>query len=59
MSVLGLVAGLILLLAGSDWFSGAHTVGLVITIASAVVLLFQLAWITFVAKQVKGEFRDF
>lgn len=35
-----LVPGLILLLAGSHWFSGAATVGLILTILGAIPVLF-------------------
>lgn len=38
-----LIPGLILLLAGSGWFGGATTVGWILTIVGAVVLLVQLA----------------
>ena len=38
-----LIAGLVLDLAGSHWFSGAGTVGLILIIVGAVGLLVQLA----------------
>lgn len=40
--VLLLIAGLILLLAGPHWFAGAHTVGLILTIAGGVGIAFIL-----------------
>lgn len=36
-----LIAGLVLELAGSDWFSGAGTVGLILTIVGGLGLLIQ------------------
>lgn len=37
-----LVAGLVLDLAGSSWFTGAGTVGIILTVVGAVVCLFYL-----------------
>ena len=37
-----LIPGLILLLAGSHWFSGAATVGLILTIVGAIPIVFVL-----------------
>ena len=37
-----LVAGLILWLAGSSWFAGAQTVGIILTVVGALGLLVQV-----------------
>jgi hypothetical protein len=42
MILLLFIAGLILLLAGSGWFAGAATVGLVLVIVAGFVILMQL-----------------
>lgn len=51
-----LVAGLILLFAGSAWFAGAGTVGLILTIAGVALLLVQLVWVAFVAHLASRKF---
>ena len=43
MAFLFLIAGLILWLAGASWFTGAETVGIILTIVGSVGLFFQLA----------------
>lgn len=55
-----LIAGLILLLAGSGWFAGAATVGLILTIVGGVGLAIQLVLFLIVAgSAAKSARRDF
>lgn len=42
MGLLLFIPGLILDLAGSHWFSGAHTVGIILIVSGAVLCLIQL-----------------
>ena len=52
MKILGpttLVAGVILMTAGSTWFTGAFTVGLILVIASSLVIALSIAIIALVA----------
>ncbi len=53
MSLVMIVAGLILLLAGSGWFAGAATVGTILLIVGAIVLCVQLGMWAFAASQVR------
>lgn len=50
-----LIAGLILDLAGSHWFNGASTVGLILIIVGAVGIVLQLAAFGFAAWKI-GKF---
>lgn len=38
------IAGLILLLAGSSWFAGAHTVGVICLAAGVIVEVIPFVW---------------
>lgn len=59
MSLILLVAGLILLLAGSGWFAGAATVGLILAIVGGVLLVLEIAWGGFLANQFRKTWKDF
>lgn len=58
MGLIGIIAGLILLLAGSDWFSGAGTVGVILLVVGGVLLAIQVLWTAFVASKVKRQFNE-
>jgi hypothetical protein len=51
MSLLLLIPGIILLAVNPEWFSGQETVGLVLTIVGAALLVFQL--VVFAAASLK------
>lgn len=59
MGLIGIIAGLILLLAGSTWFAGAATVGWILLIAGAVLVLLQLLVFGKAAREVKRGFDRF
>lgn len=59
MGLIGIVAGLILLLAGSGWFAGAATVGWILLIVGAVLLAVQLVWAALVASKIQRTFNRF
>lgn len=58
MSILLILVGLVLLLAGSTWFAGAATVGLIALIAGGVLLVVQVIWGMFVANKVRKTFKE-
>lgn len=58
MGILGIIAGLILLLAGSSWFAGAVTIGWILLIAGVVITILHLVWFAFVASKVKDTHRE-
>jgi hypothetical protein len=57
MGALGIIAGLILLLAGSSWFTGAVTVGWILLIGGAVLTVVPLviALVAFIGISKKGR----
>lgn len=59
MGLLLLLPGLILLLAGGSWFAGAVTVGWILAITGAVLILLQMLWVAFIASRVRKEFKRF
>lgn len=59
MGLIGIIAGLILLLAGSGWFAGAVTVGWILFVVGIVLLVIQVAWFAFVGSKVRKGFKDF
>lgn len=55
---MSIIAGLILMLAGSGWFAGAATVGTILLVAGAVLLVVQiLAFVGALAASSKGRDR--
>lgn len=59
MSLVLLLAGLILLLAGGSWFAGATTVGVICLVVGAVLFVVQLAWTAIVGNRIRKEFNKF
>lgn len=59
MTILFLIAGLILLLAGGSWFTGAATVGVILTVIGALGIILPLIVAAFVVKQTNKQFRRF
>ena len=59
MGLIGVVAGLILLLAGSGWFAGAATVGLILLIVGVVLIIAQAVAQAYVLKKVRDTHRSF
>jgi uncharacterized protein YjeT (DUF2065 family) len=53
MTLVLVIAGLILLLAGSGWFAAATTVGTILLVAGGVLFVVELIWYLFVASQAK------
>lgn len=52
-----LIAGLVLLLAGSTWFAAATTVGWILAISGGVVILVQLLWVLLVGVMFTRDFK--
>lgn len=52
-----LIAGLILDLAGKQWFNGAQTVGAILIIVGAVGLVIQLVAFAIAAHSVRKQFK--
>jgi hypothetical protein len=59
MPFLLLIAGLILLLAGSGWFVGAATVGVILIVVSVVVFILQALAVKAVRNAQKKMLADF
>lgn len=57
MGLFLLVPGLILWLVNATWFSGQHTVGIILTAVGGALLVLQLLWFAFVASKVNQGFR--
>lgn len=55
MGILGIIAGLILLLAGSGWFAGAVTVGWILLIGGAVLLAVQVIFAAVAFRKVNNQ----
>jgi hypothetical protein len=58
MGIPFIIAGLILLLAGAGWFTGAATVGWILLIGGGVLALLQLLWALFMGAAVASSSRD-
>lgn len=54
MTLILVIIGLILLLAGSGWFAGAATVGIILAIAGVVGIVIQVAIMGSVLKMQKN-----
>lgn len=54
MTLVLVIIGLILLLAGSGWFAGAATVGAILTVAGVVGIVIQVAIMGSVLKMQKN-----
>lgn len=52
MGLLLLIPGLVFLVNGTEWFSGEDAVGRVLTVIGIVLILVQVLWFAFVARQV-------
>lgn len=59
MTIVLVVIGLILLLAGSGWFTGAATVGLILAIVGAIGILIQAVVMGSALKAFKDFKNDF
>jgi len=59
MQLLLLIAGLVLLIAGSSWFTGAATVGVICLVLFGIATVAQLAVIAGVVKAQKSLSRGF
>lgn len=59
MQILLLIAGLILLLAGGSWFTGAAAVGIICLVLFAIITAVQIAAVAAVAKAQKSVFDRF
>jgi hypothetical protein len=58
MGLVLLIPGLILWLVDAQWFTGQDTVGLILTVVGAVILIAQILWIAFVGALMRRQMKD-
>jgi hypothetical protein len=58
MGLLLLIPGLLFLVNGTEWFGGEDSIGVLLTVLGAVLLVLQVAWVAFVAAKVNKEFKE-
>lgn len=59
LPLLPLIAGLILVLAGSSWFAGAATVGWILLVAGAIMLVALLVCTAIIGRMAAKRFKEF